>query len=121
MRHPWPKFARWIVLALLLGLVALPAGALPKPTKPNSALTHMSQSVAVRAWLNNPGQAPEQYRGRFEAIRDAVTGARTARSGQARSVFLDRFNRDVDGLPAAEARLAADPRRADEARAAQPA
>ncbi|HEX5879243.1 MAG TPA: hypothetical protein VF468_13155, partial [Actinomycetota bacterium] len=99
MSRSWPTFVRWIVLALLLGLVALPAGAVPKPTKPNSALTHMSQSVAVRAWLNDPSQAPEQYRGRFEAMQDAVTGARRARSAQARSVFLDRFNRDVDGLP----------------------
>jgi hypothetical protein len=99
MSRSWPKFVRWIVLALVLGLVALPAGALPKPTKPNSALTHMSQSVAVRAWLNDPSQAPEQYRGRFEAMGKAVTGARSARSAQDRSVFLDRFNRDVDGLP----------------------
>ena len=59
----------------------------------------MSQSVAVRAWLNDPSQAPEQYRGRFEAMRDAVAGARSAKSAPARSVFLDRFNRDVDGLP----------------------
>jgi hypothetical protein len=101
------RIARWSVLVLLLALIALPAHGVDKQGKRAiRQLGHFSQSVATRYWIANPDQAPEGLRGRFQAAHDAAArGAQGALATPA-SVFDDRFNRDVTGLPQNEESVA---------------
>src|SRR5215208_1127811 len=68
--------SRWVVLALLLGLVALPARGVEQPERPSSQPTHLSQGVLLRRWLAQPNQAPEQLQARFQAAHDQLAAAR---------------------------------------------
>ena len=103
-RTSWPF--RVLLLGLLLALVAVPASGEPEQRPViDRAQSRVSQAVLTRAWIDNPEQAPEALRSRFQAIHDSLARARTARAPAATAaaggpaILADRFNRDVEGLP----------------------
>ena len=103
-RSSWPF--RVLLLGLLLALVAVPASGEPEQRPViDRAQSRVSQAVLTRAWIDNPEQAPEALRGRFQAIHDSLARARTAPAPAATAaaggpaILADRFNRDVEGLP----------------------
>src|SRR4029453_9129555 len=102
MRQFISRGPRWVVLALLLGLVALPARGIQQPARASSEPTRLSQNVLVRRWLAHPSQDPSQPQARFQAAHDRIAAAgKTEAAGSAAASPLagDRFNHDVVGLP----------------------
>jgi hypothetical protein len=102
MRQFVSRGSRWVVLALLLGLVALPARGIEQPARASSQPTRLSQGVLLHRWLTQPSEAPEQLQARFQAAHDQVAAAgktRAAGSATASPLAGARFNHDVVGLP----------------------
>ncbi len=66
---------RWFaVAAVAAAVVTLPSSAVGGPAAPviigDLAVAHLSQSVAVRYWVENPGLAPDSMRTRLEGLAD---------------------------------------------------
>lgn len=113
--RPSARFLRWTTLALLAVLVVtFPAGgAGPKKKQLTGGkqLVHVSQSVALRFWAENPEFAPKQLTERLEQLRE-LAGEDETRPGNAGS---DRppgaagfvFNDDDVGLPQNEEAITA--------------
>lgn len=94
------RTARFAFLVLLAGLAALPATARPNGrTVDADALTHASQSVAVRYWLAHPNQAPAQLQDVFRRANAVVARARKSQATAAPLSAADVFNADIFGLP----------------------
>jgi hypothetical protein len=94
--HP----ARWLVLGLLAAsLLAVPAAGAPKgKLAPNAKLlAHVSQSVAVRFWVEHPNQAPEQLRDRFRKFSELQS--QSATPTRPSTPLSDTYNLDAVGLP----------------------
>jgi hypothetical protein len=62
------------------------------------ALTHTSQSVAIRYWLSHPDQAPAHLQDVFRRANGLVARLRPSRAPGAPSTS-DVFNDDIFGLP----------------------
>lgn len=101
-----------VALVLLVSMTSLSGSGFAGegPRKPDHRWSHFSSSVALRAWLADPSQAPAELRGRLEALRGDLrtagsrrAAASTARVGATRG---DRFNADDTGLPQNEESLA---------------
>ena len=89
------KFA---VLVGLLGLVALPASGVEKSREPGTAprvLSHLSQAVQLRYFLQHPEQAPPRLQPRLKAMQQLARSAHPTTPGP----FGDRFNFDDIGFP----------------------
>jgi len=111
--------------ALFLLLVTLVTGSQAANERPSidtanerpsidNRLLHLSSSVAVRAWLANPGTAPEYIRPQIEALasaRDAGAVQRSSPSSTTSVSQFNRFNEDVLGLPQNEESLTVCPSR----------
>lgn len=109
------RSVRWLLLgALVIGLLGVPAGSVPKerPALGEGLALHVSQSVALRYWAAHPEQAPAALGAPFEQISErsnAALGGRTAkvpRSARAR-VLAAPYNADTTGLPQNEESLTA--------------
>ena len=94
------RVARLAFFVLLIGLVAFPVTAAPKGRDVRAdALTHMSQSVAVRYWIAHPNQAPAQLEDVFRRASRLVAGARSSAAALAHPSVSDVFNDDIFGMP----------------------
>ena len=94
------RVLRWLSVAALLTLVAVPATGAPggRGVPSSRLLAHVSQSVALRVWMAHPERAPAQIRDRLRAVSGAV--ARASRVPPAAvPIQGDRFNLDGFGLP----------------------
>lgn len=101
------RTARFAFFVLLIGLVALPVTAAPKGRNVGAdALTHTSQSVAIRYWLAHPNQAPAHLQDVFRRASGLVARLRPSRAPRARSTS-DVFNDDIFGLPENEESVSA--------------
>jgi hypothetical protein len=101
------RTARFVFLVLLIGLAALPVTAAPKGRDVgDQALTHTSQSVAIRFWLAHPDQAPAHLRDVFRRASGLVAGLRLSPAPRAPSAS-DVFNDDIFGLPENEESVSA--------------
>jgi len=91
---------RWVLMALLLGLIALPAAGAPKARDELSSrrFLHMSQSVGIRYYLQNPDKAPGRFAERFRTANKIISSA-GSRGAAATADLGDVFNRDNTGLP----------------------
>ncbi len=127
-QNRWRR-ALLLLLALpVLGMVAIPAGAVPKerPALGSRLALHISQSVATRYWIEHPDQAPEQVQERFEGMAQldrgstgglAAEGAGDDGEGNGENdgrphaaegaMAADRFNLDDLGLPQNEESITA--------------
>ncbi len=94
------RLAAWTALLVLLGAIAMPASGVVKSRERlgSRLLTHLSQSVAIRQWMEHPAQAPEQIRGRLRALRQAVAAPGGDVSQEAATAD-GVFNQDILGLP----------------------
>lgn len=92
---------RWVLMALLLGLIALPAAGAPKgrDTLGSRTFLRMSQSVGIRYYLQHPDQAPGRLAERLSAASRLVATGRTGSSRGPANVLGDVFNGDDLGLP----------------------
>jgi len=89
----------YISASLLIAFVAHNVEAQGgRPAVGDKALTHMSQSVAIRYWLAHPEQAPVHLQQRFRQARQTAAQAR-GRSGTSRPHVAGLFNLDTFGLP----------------------
>jgi hypothetical protein len=92
------KVAYLSVLALVAGLVALPAFGAGKPNREGSRfVSHFSQAVQVHYYLTHPDQAPSGFEQRIEATGPGSVSGPSSPSGIGPTG--DRFNRDATGFP----------------------
>ena len=102
------RMARLAFFVLLIGLVALPVTAAPKDRKVGAdALTHSSQSVAIRYWLAHPNQAPPHLQDVFRRGNGLVTRLRSSSALPGAPSTSDVFNDDIFGLPENEESVSA--------------
>lgn len=92
---------RWALIALLLGLIALPAAGAPKGRDELGSRTflRMSQSVGIRYYLRHPDQAPGRLAERLSAASRLVASGPAGSSKGPGNVRGDVFNGDDLGLP----------------------
>lgn len=102
------RTARLVSLVLLAALAGLPASAAPKGRNVDAdALTHLSQSAAIRYWLGHPNRAPDQLKDVFQRANGAVTRANAARAPAAPFSVSDVLTGDFLGLPQNEESVSA--------------
>src|SRR3990170_3916553 len=102
------RTARLVSLVLLAALGGLPASAAPKGRNVDAdALTHLSQSAAIRYWLGHPNRAPDQLKEVFQRATGAVPRANAARAPAAPFSVSDVLTGDFLGLPQNEESVSA--------------
>jgi len=102
------RWMRLAFIALLAGLVALPASGTHKDRRVDTdALAHVSQSVAVHHWLAHPNQAPDHLQEVFRRANELVARARSPQAAAAPFRAADRLNDDLFGLPQNEESVSA--------------
>jgi hypothetical protein len=96
------------LLAVGLGIAALPASGVPKDNArpvPSAYLSHLSSSVQTRYYMEHPDQAPAEVRGRFIAANNALASAASTQNAspaarsEASGPIGDLFNQDDVGFP----------------------
>lgn len=104
---------RWAylgALALLAGLVAIPASGVGRKSKPaaDGLVAHVSQSVQFHYYLRNPEQAPARLRETLKAFGrlSSAAGSSGAASAAFAPITNDVFNLDDVGLPQNEESVA---------------
>jgi hypothetical protein len=104
-RQRFPRLVYWAILAVLMGLIAMPVTAGPK-ARPMSdtALGQLSGSVVAQYWLANPSRAPAQLGARLGQLQRAAGAAKAPRRAPASPGL---FNFDGLGLPQNEESIAA--------------
>ncbi|CAN5618167.1 hypothetical protein BH24ACT26_BH24ACT26_23140 [soil metagenome] len=112
MRNKASRYGPWLVTALLVALIALPASGAPKDRRRPAAdrlFAHLSQGVGLRYYVENPDQAPALVRNRLRALvqGSSATPSSSAPAAGGRGPLEDLFNSDDIGFPQNEESVSA--------------
>jgi hypothetical protein len=112
VRRKSRRFLPFVVLALLIGTIALPAvGVGPRDqvaARRSKFLRHLSQSVSIRFASEQPGRATGDLGRRLQQVsREAEGASQQEIAGRGAGPLGDRFNRDGTGLPQNEESISA--------------